>query len=73
MILLLDRFRNASLSFFLLKQSLLKNVVGAAGLEPTASRSQSERSTKLSYAPKTGLEVYRLGISISRGNYIFPV
>ena len=28
--------------------------VGAAGLEPAASRSQTERSAKLSYAPETG-------------------
>lgn len=26
-------------------------IVGAAGLEPAASRSQTERSAKLSYAP----------------------
>jgi hypothetical protein len=39
-------------------QHLALLLVGAAGFEPTASRSQSERSAKLSYAPNKRLEVY---------------
>jgi hypothetical protein len=34
------------------RASLRKEVVGAAGFEPVASASRTQRSTKLSYAPK---------------------
>jgi hypothetical protein len=54
-------------------QHLALLLVGAAGFEPTASRSQSERSAKLSYAPNKRLEVYpSLATAVKRGRNLTP-
>ena len=60
-------YKSFTFSVFLSNFSTKRRMVGATGLEPAASWSQTKHSTKLSYAPNSALSLYRTAALFVKG------